>query len=225
MNKFTVGDIVTLNSHNLANPISPQKYESFSDQYPPLMLVKDVTIENDQKKIFSSSFQGAQIASRVKYKCVYFNEHKSDFIEVVLYEDFLVSSTDLFFKKKDDNKPADYKTLINEAENYEIAVYKFGKVVQLKTAKLEHRKIFQNSYKYPTFRCPELVITGLKEEEEKNSFYEKDGLPKRIVPTILYKVTWFNQVHDKFSEQYLPKEFLIEPIAPLKKVPKPPKSK
>ncbi|MEH6407670.1 MAG: hypothetical protein V7767_10335 [Leeuwenhoekiella sp.] len=216
MNIYKIGDIVTLKSHPLTISFQPD-YESFSDQFPPLMVIKDITIEDERKKIYSSAITDAQIASQIKYKCIYFNEHKSSFEEAILYQNFLVSYSDLHFIKKNKDKPDDYKTLIQEVANYQTSNYEFGKIVQFKTAKLESRKIILNSFKYPTFRCPELVITGLKEEEEKNSFYEKDGTPKRIVPSILYKVTWFNQVHDKFSEHYLPKESLIEPIAPYKK--------
>lgn len=223
MNKFTLGEIVTLKSHKLFIDHAPnQQRESFSIQHPPMLMIKEIFIESTDKKIFHSTIEKAKISSRVKYTCVYFNDHKSSFFELTIYEDLLESFKLLRFPRKEENVDKQ-KTLIEEVKDYAIATYELGKVVQLKTAKLEHRKKLKDVFKYPTFRCPELVITGIKENDEQSSFYEKSGEPKKIVSKVFFKVCWFDYVQNKIAEQYLPQEFLIEPLKPATAIPDPPK--
>jgi len=216
---FEIGEIVTLKSHPLFREHS--KIIEFSTQVPPLMIVKEIFYEDEKKKKIFNEELGAdfQIADLIKYNCVYFNSNKSEFIEVTLYESVLKSYKDLKYykevKKKEETKFIDDKLLIAEVVGYSsIDVYKFGKVVQFKTKKLEQRKPYDgNSEKITnnSSQTPDFVLSGIKNENIIDGFYP-DGNPKKVFSKQLYKIVWFNHFQQKFSEQYLPKEFFVENI-------------
>lgn len=218
--KFNVGDIVALKSHPLFK--NHKRIIEFSAQVPPLMLVKEVFYDDvKKKKIFSEELgENFQIADLIKYNCIYFNSIKSEFVEILIYESFLNSYIDLkYFREFEDEnkimKIEEDNQLISEVLSYTAIVrYEFGKVIQFKTKKLEHRKSYDgNSEKIPnvSFQSPDFILSGIKLENTSDAFYP-DGNPKRIISNELYKVIWFNHLHQKYSEHYLPKEFFVENI-------------
>lgn len=216
MTVFEIGDIVTIKSHPLLSSV-PKKINEFPAQVPPLMLVKEVIFEKeDKKKVFSDSIEKAQIADLVKYVCVYFNANKSEFIEKEIYHSFLESYKQLKYfrvENTDNKKIKTERQLISEVDTYNsVSNYSYGKRVQFKTKKLEHRKSYNNSFeRIPgfSFQTPDFILSGIKEEEQKGLFY-LDGEPKRKITKLLYKVMWFNHIQQKFSEHYLPKKFFVE---------------
>jgi len=218
--KFQVGDIVALNSHPLFK--SHSKIIEFSAQVPPIMLIKEIFYEDSKKKkIYSESLGGDyKIADLIKYTCVYFNANKSEFAEVFVYETFLKSYLDLkYYRKVEDEenvkKIEEDKQLIGEVASYSLITnYEFGKVIQFKTKKLEHRKSYDNNTEKITnssFQTPDFILSGIKQEINTDLFYQ-DGTPKRVISSNFIKVTWFNHFQQKNSEQYLPIEFFVENI-------------
>lgn len=219
MNVFEIGDIVTIKSHPLFSS-SPKQINEFPAQVPPLMLVKEVIYEKeDKKKIYSDVIENAQIADIVKYVCVFFNANKSEFVEKEVYHSLLESYLKLIFYRKpekDDKKIDLDKQLVPEVSKYTpVSNYLYGKKVQFKTKKLEHRKSYSYSgERIPgtSFQTPDFILSGIKNEEQKDLFFQ-DGnksKPKRKISEQSYKIMWFNHVQQKFSEQYLPKEFFVE---------------
>jgi hypothetical protein len=90
-NNFNVGSLVTFKTH----PLLSGFYIKGDGKYvPPIMVVKEVVIENKDKKEFDET-SGNKIAERIKYICVYFDDNKSEFIESQLYESQIES-----FEKK-----------------------------------------------------------------------------------------------------------------------------
>ncbi|MEW4924724.1 hypothetical protein [Algibacter sp. 2305UL17-15] len=218
MDIFNIGDIVTLKSHPLfrvGKNKTPQKISEFSAQVPPLMLIKEVVFENKETKTqFDDKIEGSRIADLVKYSCVYFNANKSEFVEKTIYHSFLQSYKELkYFKKEKTEKPKDSIDLITEVSSYiPVLNYEYGKQVQFKTKKLEHRKSYAlNNEKISgtSFQTPDFIVSGIRNEEQKDLFYPNRE-PKRIVCKQLFKVIWFCHFQQKFSEYFLPKEFLVE---------------
>lgn len=218
---FKIGDIVTLKSHPLFNE-KHKKISEFSAQVPPLMLIKEVLIEKeDKKKTHSEDIENAQIADLIKYTCVYFNANKSEFQEKVLFHSLLASYLELkYYREIGEEKGLKVeldKQLIPEVLKYEkISDYEFGKVVQFKTKKLEIRKLYRKSNSvnnekitFTSYQTPDFVLSGIKNETQTDLFYS-DGEPKRKITSQLFKVMWFNHFQQKYSEQYLPKEFFVQ---------------
>ncbi|MFK7048781.1 hypothetical protein [Flavobacterium columnare] len=208
---FEIGDIVAIKSHPLFR--DHNKIIEFPAQTSPLMLVKEIFYEDEHKKKTHSEESGNKIASLEKCTCVYFNANKSEFVEVTIYSDLLKKYNDLKYyrKVKENNENIDL-TLIDEVKSYVLADYNYGEVVQFKTKKLEHRKSYQdNNEKISniSFQTPDFVLSGIKEENNKDLFYSNGNI-KRKVSNVLFKVMWFNHYQQKFSEQYLPKEFFVE---------------
>lgn len=218
MNVFKIGAIVTIKSHPLLSS-TPKRINEFPAQVPPLMLIKEVIFEKeDKKKVFSNEIEKAQIADVVKYVCVFFNANKSEFVEKEVYHSLLKSYLELkYYREPDkDKKKIDIdKQLITEVSNYTlVSDYLYGKRVQFKTKKLEHRKSYStSSERVPgsSFQTPDFILSGIKNEEQKDLFFQ-DGKPKRHITKQSYKVMWFNHVQQKFSEHYLPKEFFVEDL-------------
>ncbi|MCL5128620.1 hypothetical protein [Algibacter sp. L4_22] len=78
---------------------------------------------------------------------------------------------------------------------------------------MEHRKSYDGHVleKIPgtSFQSPDFILSGIKNEEQKDLF-NSDGKPKKNISSQSYKVMWFNHLQQKFSEEYLPKEFFVE---------------
>ncbi|MDN3665713.1 hypothetical protein ACFFU1_17185 [Algibacter miyuki] len=212
---FKIGDIVTLKSHPLFSYV-PKRIMEFPAHVPPLMLIKEVLYEKEDKKnLYSDVIEKAQIADVVKYVCVFFNANKSEFVEKTIYNSLIKSYLELKYYRKDESKSKSLTVdLISEVLNYKSNFnYEFGKRVQFKTKKLEHRKSYDGHVLEktpgPSFQSPDFILSGIKNEEQKDLFYT-DGKPKRIISDQSFKVMWFNHLQQKFSEEYLPKEFFVE---------------
>jgi hypothetical protein len=218
---FNVGDLVTFKTH----PLLFDLYIKGDGKYvPPIMIVKEVLFENKDKKEFDD-VSGNQIAEKVKYICVHFDDNKSEFIESHLYQAQLESFIKLKIAKVDEkNQEEGYVDLITEVLNYPKINYEFAKIVYFKTKKVEAFKKRESSKieinkdgkdKKTTIQyvvnyiTPDFVICGYKKETYNDLFYN-NGKPKRIASTDFIKVKWFNSFQQKFSEQYLPIEFFID---------------
>ena len=218
--KFEIGSIVTLKSHPLFDN-DFKKIAEFPAHVPPLMIVKEVFFEREEKKkIFSSDIQGAQISDLIKYNCVYFYANKSEFIEKTIYESFLRSYIDLQYFRAVDNegkeiKIPEEKQLIPEVSRYiKFKDYKFGDVVQFKTKKLENRKSYEAvNERIPgiSYQTPNFIVSGIKNEPQEDLFYH-DGQKKKEVRSQLVKVSWFNHFQNKMSEKFLPFDCFVKDL-------------
>ena len=226
-NKYSIGCIVTFKSHPLLYDFM---IKGDGKLVPPFMVVKEIFIEDVKKKV-ADDVTGEQIAERVKYTCVFFDDNKTEFKDVILYESMLTSYKDIFIAKMDGetkSKESDYKSLIKEASEYIVPDYNYGNIIYFKTKKFEvfkkrssikrtrdltnsksaennkftRKETIQYVVNYST---PEFILSGIKKENHDNLFYPNGDL-KKVVSEILYKVKWFNANQMKFSEIYLPAE-------------------
>ncbi len=95
---FQIGELVVVKSYPLNNPITGDPLS-----LPPIMVVCGIEIENKKKKTHDNN-HGQQIAEFVKYKLVWFDAKKSNFIEKIMYESFLMK-----YKFKDKLTNIEYK--------------------------------------------------------------------------------------------------------------------
>lgn len=228
-NQFGIGDIVTFKTH-------PLLYDRFikgdGKLVPPFMVVKEVFFEDKKKKIVDTN-NGKTIAERIKYTCIFFDDNKSEFKNVVVYESMLNGFKNFYISRIDGEKneeDSNYESVIDEVSKYGDSIYTYGNIVYFKTKKLEilkkrssvknesiitgnahkpvseKRETFQYVVNYST---PEFVLCGYKEELGEDLFYP-NGNMKKIISKILYKVKWFNSNQMKFSEEYLPMECFID---------------
>ncbi len=216
MSNFIVGDIVTIKSHPLFSN-THKKINALTSLVPPLMVVKEVLFDKEEKKIlYSNEIKKAKIADLTKYVCVYFNANKSEFVEKTIYHSLVKGYLDLKYYRKEEKSKSSNIDLVLEVAKYKHNVdYEFGKCVQFKTKKLEHRKSYDANTveRIPgiSFQTPDFILTGIKNEEQKDLFFN-DGTQKKQMSTQLFKVMWFNHYQQKFSEDYLPKEFFVEDL-------------
>jgi hypothetical protein len=220
---FNIGDLVTFKTHPLLYDLY---IKGDGKHVPPIMIVKEVLFENKDKKEFDD-VSGNQIAEKVKYICVHFDDNKSEFIESHFYHSQLESIKSLNIAKVDEKKQLEgYIPLIDEVLNYPNKFdYKYGKIVYFKTKKIEafkkresakievdsggkEEKKITRQY-VVNYITPVFVICGFKKETYNDLFYN-NGNPKRKASTDFIKVKWFNSFQQKFSEQYLPIEFFID---------------
>lgn len=210
LNHFMVGDIVSIKS----NPLFFE-YQIFQPKIhiPPLMLIKEVIVHDKNKRIFSDKIESAVISDRIRYKCVYFDAMNSEFVEKEIYHPLVDDFTNLKFHSDGEKNNDGNLTLIDEVLSYKESSYSYGKIVSVKTTKLEMRVKSKSDINFPKslFVTPNLVLTGLKENEETNTYFE-DGTTKRMVSKFLFKVMWFDHKQNKFREQYLPSNFLTDRI-------------
>lgn len=219
-NEYAIGEIVTLKTHPLFDN-DFKKIAELPAHVPPLMIVKEIFFEKKKnKKLYSSEIKNAQISDLIKYNCVYFNANKSEFIEKTIYETLLRSYKDLqyFREKNEDEKdgneveiPFD-EQLIPEVLKYsKFKEYNYGDVIQFKTKKLEHRKSYnKGNERIPgvSYQTPNFIVSGIKKEPQEDLFYN-DGEKKKITPTKLVKVSWFNHFQNKICEKYLPFDLFV----------------
>lgn len=224
-NKYKVGDIVTFKTHPLFDSF---RIKADGKYVPPIMMVKEVLFESKQKKT-NDEETGKIIAERIKYVCVHFDDNKSEFIESHIYESFLRTFEDLRIERifSDGRISDESKTIIEEVKSYHLSEYEFGKIVRFKTKKIEIYKkrsskkiaIVEGSIDSKNIKeivqyvvnytSPDFVICGLMKNEITDLFYP-DGKQKKIVSNSFIKIKWFNSIQQKFSEQYLPEEFLTD---------------
>lgn len=224
-NKFNVSDFLVLKTHPLLEDF---RIKGDGKLVPPIMLIKEVFIESN-KKVICDEESGKKNADRIKYLCIYFDDTKSEFLEATLYESMLESFKKLKIErisKKGEVTQGD-ETIIKEIDSYGIPEYEYGKVVRLKTKKIEIYKkrstrkfIVKDESKNDldveevvqyvvNYTSPDFIVCGFKKNETKNSHYP-NGSPKRIICENLFKVKWFNFNQQKFSDQYLPEGFLTD---------------
>ncbi|WP_348739129.1 hypothetical protein [Tenacibaculum sp. 190524A02b] len=228
--KFSVGTIVTLKSHPLLYNL---EIKGDGKMIPPFMVVKEVFIKSKNKTTLCEDL-GLQIADKIKYTCVFFDDNKTEFKEVILYESMLNDYTNIYIARKDDildNKPEGYESLIEEAKRYKAPNYEYGSLILFKTKKFEVFKKRTSTKKIKTipkagnkkeeseeiktlqyivnYSSPEFVLCGIKKNDSKREFYPNGSLKKEI-SELLFKVKWFNSSQMKFSDIYLPKECFID---------------
>ncbi|UAM99381.1 hypothetical protein K8354_06090 [Polaribacter litorisediminis] len=228
-NNFIIGAIVTLKSHPL---LYNKVINGDGKLVPPFMVIKEI-FNDDKKKRTHSEELGKEIADKIKYNCVFFDDNRVEFKEVFLYK----SSLSLY-KKLEEKDKEEKKEVINYLEKY-----KFGSVVSFKTKNIELSKLkeskridkrenlkpkekedpikeselitIQNVVNYSS---PNFVLIGIKKNDSKNEFYPNGDI-RKVASEILYKVKWFNSNQMKFSEIYLPAECFTD-VQPFKtKVP------
>lgn len=223
--KFTVGDIVTLKTHPLFKSF---RIQGDTKLVPPLMIIKEVLIESDKKKLYEE-VTGYKIADRIKYTCVYFDDNQCGFKELMIYEKFVKKFDKLRIERITEKGEIidDSNTIIDEINSYYAnpLKYEFGKVVRFLTKKIEiykkrsskeipvikekgeevvESKKIKTIIKYVVnYASPDFIISGFKKNEVLSTYYP-DGALKRAVCEDLVKVKWFNSNSQKFSEEYLP---------------------
>ncbi len=215
-NKFNIGDIVTLKSHPLAYQ-EDGEIDAYVNQIPPFMCVKEIHIEK-KKQIFSSETPSAKIADNIKYLCVYFNQHRMIFEEGYVYQDTIVSLSDVTFHNEQKELKEGHKKLVEETLDYKNSSYEFGKRIFFKTYKLEKRKKFRSAGQDSnsttktilTHTSPAFILNGFKPNNQKSIYNAKNGELQRKCSEELFKVLWYNAYQEKFSEEYLPKEFFTD---------------
>lgn len=233
-NIFNLGEIVTFKSHPL---LYDRHIRGDGKLVPPFMVVTEVFFEDKKKKIVDTS-NGEVIGERVKYKCVFFDDNKCEFKDVIVYESMLVNFTHFYISKilkpkseikkdierKDRSQISFDKSLIDEVSEYVMPSYVYGNIVYFRTKKLEvlKKRISVKSelingiekkketiQHVVNYSTPDFITCGYKKEVVEGLFYPS-GEKKKIVPAELFKVKWFNPNQMKFSEQYLPKECFID---------------
>lgn len=231
-NKYIVGSIVTFKTHPLLYDLY---IKGDGKLVPPFMVVKEVFFESKKKQIVDET-SGEIIAERIKYNCVFFDDNKTEFKEVMVYESFLQSFENIFIAKidgKPETKNNEYISLISETKEYNVPIYKYGNIIYFKTKKFEILKkriskknvtekvgdkrvedVKETKQNVVNYSTPEFVICGFKRSENESLFYP-NGDNKKLISSELFKVKWFNSAQLKFSEQYLPKECFID-VQPFK---------
>lgn len=220
--KFSIGTIVTLKSHPLLYNL---EVKGDGKLIPPFMVVTEIFVES-KNKITHSEEYGERIADRIKYTCVFFDDNKTDFKEVILYESMLSDYSEIHIARKDGEQENDKnnKSLIQEANEYEVPNYGYGDIIFFKTKKFEIFKkrtsvkkslISEDNKKINkeiktiqyivNYSSPEFVVCGIKKNDSKNEWYP-NGTVKRKVGEKLFKIKWFNSSQMKFSDIYLPAE-------------------
>ncbi|SCY99365.1 hypothetical protein [Flavobacterium caeni] len=222
INKFKVGDIVSLKTHPLFHDFFIKGDGKYT---PPILIVKEVHFEDESKTIALDN--GYIIAEKIKYICTYFDDNKSEFVDSAIYEMMLESFVNLKIALLRTNSESDnHIDLIEEVNNYPLMPsYEYGKILYFKTKKLEvfkkrtsnkivlddkqrtaklekKKKIVQYVVNYAT---PDFVICGFTAENPA-----KKGKSKKILSANIVKVKWFNPFKQKFSDVYLPMEFFTD---------------
>jgi len=224
-NNFNVGSLVVFKTHPLLNSF---RIKGDGKYVPPILMVKEVYVENYKKKT-NDEETGRLIADRIKYICVYFDDNKSVFKEIHMYESMLVSFEKLKIERitKHGEIRDESESIIEEIKSFKPPKYKFGGVVRFKTKKIEIYKK-RSSKKIPlkegivvekkikeivqyvvNYTTPDFVICGFKINDTKDLYYPNGNI-KRLVAQNLLKVKWYNPSQQKFSEEYLPEVFFTD---------------
>jgi len=217
-NTFDIGDVVTLKSHPLAFQKNGE-IDAYVNQIPPFMCIKEIHLEK-KKQLYSLDIKNAKVSDNIKYLLVYFNQYRMIFEEKFIYHEMLLPLTKITFHSKTEKDGEDQTKLIDETESYKSAEYAFGKRVFFKTYKLEKRKKFKtagmdsrsSTKTNLTHTSPAFILDGYKTNDQKSIYNQKTGELQRKCSEELYKVLWYNAYQEKFSEEYLPKEFLTDDL-------------
>lgn len=202
---FQIGELVVVKSYPLNNPITGDPLS-----LPPIMVVCGIEIENKKKKTHDNN-HGQQIAEFVKYKLVWFDAKKSNFIEKIMYESFLMK-----YKFKDKLTNIEYK--FSEIAIFKTFSFEINKKKESKSTRSNN--VIAGDKKNDTvetttitsivpFASPNFVMTGLKINEEKDKFDDK-GNATKIVPKHFIKIMWYNTQLQKYSEYELAENCLVK---------------
>ncbi|MFC4097081.1 hypothetical protein [Euzebyella saccharophila] len=221
---FSLGDLVVFKTHPL---IFDFRIKGDGKLVPPILLICEVIFERAEKVIRDE--MGNRVADKIKYKCKYFDDAKSEFVEVILYHSLLVSFDKLKIEKlsKEGETYRNDQSLIEEIKGYKIPEYKYGKIVLLKSKKIEMYKKrelrkftriddgvesfdVEVSVQYSVnYTSPDFVLCGYKSNESQK-VAKNSSKSQNLRTNVLYKVKWFNPFKQKFSEEFLPKECLTD---------------
>ena len=72
---------------------------------------------------------------------------------------------------------------------------------------------FENNSSHKTMithTSPAFILQGLKPNDQESVFDQKNGETLRQCSDELYKIMWYNAYQEKFSEEFLPKEFFTD---------------
>lgn len=213
---FRIGDIVTIKSHPLAFQENGQ-IDAYVNQIPPFMCIKEIHLEK-KKLLYSKEKQNKKIADNVKYLCTYFNQFRMIFEDRLVYQDMLILLNDITFHSDTEETEKGHTKLVDETNSYTIASYEFGKRVFFKTYKIEKRKKYKRAGQDSnsttktilTHTSPAFLLNGFKINNQQTIFDQKSGKTQRECSKELYKILWYNAYQEKFSEDFLPKEFFTD---------------
>lgn len=203
---FNIGDIVTLKSHPLL--IKDNYIKGDGKLVPPFMVITEIFCENKKKRTYSEEL-GKKIADLIKYTCVFFDDNRTEFKEVYLYESELA-----MYEKMIENSKPNYKyaeEVIFRTNKIEISKQRKSTKTIIRSSKKKNNEAENTESEVTTiqnivnFSSPVFVLSGIKKNDTKNEFYP-DGKTRKEVSEILYKVKWFNASQMKFSEKLLPAE-------------------
>lgn len=215
--EFKIGDLVVLKNYQgkiKGGKKSGTREEKLTielsgnlNHVSPIMIITGVHFENEKKALFSEE-TGERIADRIKYDVVWFDTKKSQFAFKTVYESYLDEESSKLLKASSDFN------------------YTFGAKAKFRTTPLEMIKVKgveaydqpedlsrekgvnTSNRKVMTFTCPEIIITGVKNNEKPLIKDQSTGEIRSIRSKKLIKVMWFNFSQQKFSEEYVPQECL-----------------
>ena len=212
--KFKIGDIVTLKTH----PMFRAKRIQGDNRYiPPMMIIIAVYAD----------VRGE--ADNIKYDCVSFNDDKSEFMCSVLSHSDVDSFENLLFERinRDGTKIEEYTSLVDEVKSHNHPNFEIGKVISFRTKKLEiykkrtSKKIIvktdgvldiEETLRYVvSYATPNFVLCSTKDLYPKGLLNRKPN-ENTVISSELFKIKWYNPIKNKFSEQYLPKECFVDEI-------------
>ncbi|MEL6561494.1 MAG: hypothetical protein AAFQ94_25115 [Bacteroidota bacterium] len=180
------------------------------------MVVIGIEIENKYKKTHDSQ-TGFKIAERIKYKVLWFNNGKSEFVEKVIFESFL-KQFEVQIKSKTEfeySKKVQFTTRELELKKYkESTSYSSSSLYTDKSYKNRDEdgdKNVKSEKKNPlvTYASPIFLMSALRKVINEKA-YDDQGNIKSEISNSLVKVMWFNPFQQKYSEYELPIECLKE---------------
>ncbi|TSD66417.1 hypothetical protein FFF34_003160 [Inquilinus sp. KBS0705] len=188
MPKFSIGDVVTLNTHPFSSETTDVLISGEYLMLPPLMVVVEII---DHSVIVSEKDKTD------KFKCLWFSTKKNNFNESYFSESDLKK-----IKVNDSEEPIDIE---------------IGNLVSLSTLPLElgKRRSFLNTETNQTgniknsslvtgllsFVSPVMTVIDVKDfDPTKDKKTAPEIKPKKIYPSKIAKCKWFDAVGEKFSE-------------------------
>ena len=215
--KYRVGDSVVIKSYPKVNPL-----EGDPNQVPPIMVVTGVEVENKKKKTHDNQ-TGRQIAERIKYHLIWFDNKKYEFVEKILYESML-DPIDLQLGEKCEYEYGEkvvFKTRYAELDKTKVS----SSNVQTKYSDQKPKKaLSENGEKNKdnvkdvitvnplvTFSSPVFLMSGVRKEVNNMLYDDHGGIKKHSSDTYI-KIMYFNPTFQKYSEFEIPRECLMKEI-------------
>jgi len=216
--KFSIGDLVVIKSYPKTFPLNGDPLH-----IPPIMIVIGIEVEDKKKKTHDNDL-GIEIAERIKYNLLWFDNKKSQFVSKLMYEKFIKLHKSVekmnTFKYSKSEKETDYKLGCKvEFSTSKMEILKkkssdsnISTSFQNKTSNLKDNvKDVSSVTTLVTFACPDLIVTGGRRNDLKTT-HDDFGNKDKTYSEILIKVMWFNPNLQKYSEHELPQECLIKCI-------------